>query len=67
MQMMKMGINTHHNNLRFQGMEGSIMSDEMKMEIWLPMRSDIAWEEWLKIQIETHLMAALRAVPTDKS
>lgn len=49
LQMMKMRINTHHNNLKVQGMEHRITSDEMIMENWLPMMTEMAREDWLKI------------------
>ena len=37
LQMLKMRINKQHNNLKVQGMEGRITSDEIIIEIWLPM------------------------------
>ena len=49
LKIMKMRINTLHNNLKVQGMEHRITSDEMIMEIWLPMLTETAREDWLKI------------------
>ena len=49
LQIMKMRITTHHNNLKVQNMEHRITSDEMIMENWLPMMTEMAREDWLKI------------------
>ena len=49
LQIMKMRINTHHNNLKVQGMEYRITSDEMIKENRLPMLTELVKEDWLKI------------------
>jgi hypothetical protein len=49
LQIMKMRITTHHNNLKVQNTEHRITSDEMIMENWLPMMTEMAREDWLKI------------------
>ena len=49
LQMMLVKLTTHKNNLELSSMGHRITSDEMVREEWLPMLTEGAKEDWLKV------------------
>jgi hypothetical protein len=49
MQMMKVKLQTHNTNLEENKMGHRITSDEMVREHWIPLLTDMAREDWLKM------------------
>ena len=55
LQMMKVKLQTHSTNLEEDKMGHRITSDEMVREHWIPLLTDLAREDWLKMPTESHL------------
>ena len=53
LQMMLVKLTTHRKNLELSGMGHRITSDEMVREEWLPMLTDAAKEDWLKVPVRS--------------
>ena len=49
LQMMKVKLVTHSTNLELSGMGYRITSDDMVRESWIPLLTEMAREDWLKI------------------
>ena len=49
LQMLKVRLTTHSNNLEKSGMGYRIMSDDMVREEWIPLLTESAREDWLKV------------------
>ena len=49
LQMMKVKLVTHSTNLELSGMGYRITSDDMVREQWIPLLTEMAREDWLKI------------------
>ena len=49
--MMKVKLSTHSTNLEVNGMGHRITSDEMVREHWIPLLTEMAREDWLKVPV----------------
>ena len=49
LQMLKVRLTTHSKNLEKSGMGYRIMSDDMVREEWIPLLTENAREDWLKV------------------
>ena len=49
LQMMKVKLETHSSNLELSGMGYRITSDDMVRESWIPLLTEMAREDWLKM------------------
>ena len=49
LQMLKVRLTTHNKNLELSGMGYRITSDDMGRKEWIPILTEMAREDWLKV------------------